>query len=94
MISDWLLTHKADHSNRHSNHTVCDTHPHPPENVVNPALLPQLPHGGIDPGVASAALSPALQHASIVLPRQRQADGVVDTVIEVGNLQWEAIGRT
>ena len=54
---------------------------------MNPALLPQLPHGGVDPGVPGPPLSPSLEHAHIILPGQGQADGVVSAVIKVGDLR-------
>lgn len=43
---------------------------------VNPALLSQLRHDGVDPGEARAALSPLSQGLRVMVPRYLHTDGV------------------
>lgn len=52
--------------------------------VVDPALLPQLGHDGVDPGEAGPALRPLGQRLGVAVPRDLNADGVVLHLVEAG----------
>lgn len=52
--------------------------------VVDPALLPQLGHDGVDPGEAGPALCPLSQRLRVAVPRDLYADGVVLHLVEAG----------
>lgn len=50
--------------------------------VVDPALLPQLGHDGVDPGEAGPALRPLGQRLGVAVPRDLHADGVALHLVE------------
>lgn len=50
--------------------------------VVDPALLPQLGHDGVDPGEAGPALRPLGQRLRVAVPRDLHADGVALHLVE------------
>lgn len=52
--------------------------------VVDPALLPQLGHDGVDPGEAGPALRPLGQRLWVAVPRDLNADGIVLHLVEAG----------
>ena len=53
--------------------------------VVDPAFLPELLHGGVYPGIACGAFSPALQQKQVLFPRQLDAQGIV-ALVEIRHL--------
>lgn len=55
-----------------------------PGQVVDPALLPQLRHDGIDPGEARLALGPLGQGLGVAVPGDLDADGVPLHAVETG----------
>lgn len=55
-----------------------------PGQVVDPALLPQLGHDGVDPGEACLALGPLGQGLGVAIPGDLDADGVPLHAVEPG----------
>lgn len=55
-----------------------------PGQVMDPPLLPQLRHDGVDPGEASAALRPLGQCLGVAVPWDLHADGVVLHLVKAG----------
>ena len=55
-----------------------------PGQVVDPALLPQLGHDGVDPGEACLALGPLGQGLRVAIPGDLDADGVPLHAVEPG----------
>ena len=53
-----------------------------PGQVVDPALLPQLRHDGVDPGEARAALRPLGQRLCVAVPGDLHTDGVALHLVE------------
>lgn len=52
--------------------------------VVDPSLLPQLGHDGIDPGEAGTALRPFGQRLRVAVPGDLNADWVALHLVEAG----------
>lgn len=52
--------------------------------MVNPALLPQLAHDGVDPREAGLAFSPLGQRFRVLVPRDLHADGVSFHAVKAG----------
>ena len=61
--------------------------------MVDPSLLPELPHGSVNPRVARAALLPHLEHQWITLPRHLEADWVVLSHVKVWYLKEQEGGK-
>ena len=55
-----------------------------PGQVVDPPLLPQLGHDGVDPGKACLALGPLGQGLRVAIPGDLDADGVPLHAVEPG----------
>ena len=55
-----------------------------PGQVVDPALLPQLGHDGVDPGEARLGLRPLGQRLGVAVPWDADADGVALHLVEAG----------
>ena len=53
-----------------------------PGQVVDPALLPQLGHDGVDPGEARPGLGPLGQRLGVPVPGDAHADGVALHLVE------------
>ena len=55
-----------------------------PGQVMDPPLLPQLRHDGVDPGKAGPALCPLGQRLGVAVPRDLHTDGVVLHLVKAG----------